>query len=264
MINKIVIKLFTASIILTALSTDCFSGGTDLKIYALRYGKSSFQSKFVFYGDKSGGTVPFSWMFYYIRFGDKKILVDTGFNDKKMAGMFGVTDFKDPVAILKDNGISADEITDVIITHSHFDHIGNAHRFKNARFIINKDELAELNKGKGMPDVKKYLNGNPKVTVFDESTSIYDMFTIKKIGGHTKGSSVVFFKYGNAEYCFTGDEVYLQDNISKNIGNGSAVNRGNNKSFVELLNKGTYRTFIFHDNRYNDSKNRFIKVFPAE
>jgi glyoxylase-like metal-dependent hydrolase (beta-lactamase superfamily II) len=262
--KNILIKMLITFAILTALSAECISGGTDLNIYAVRYGKSSFQKKFVFYGDKSGGTVPFSWMFYYIQYGDKKILVDTGFNDSKMAGMFGVSDFKDPVAVLKDNGISADQITDVIITHAHFDHIGNAHRFKNARFIINKDELADLNKGKSLSDVKKFFSGNPRVTVFDESTVLYDMFTVKKAGGHTKGSSAVFFKYGSSEYCFTGDEIYLQDNVANNTGNGSAVSHSNNVAFIDMIKKGNYRLFIFHDSRYLDSKNRFIKVFPAE
>ena len=262
--NRKFVKLLLSIITMTALSAECTGGGSGLKIYAVRYGRSMFLNKFVFYGDKSGGSVPFSWMFYYLEYGDKKILIDTGFNDPKMAGIFGITDFKDPAAILKDNGINADSITDVIITHSHFDHIGNASRFKNARFIINKDELAELNKGKSMGEVKKFFSTNTNVTVFDDSTVLYDMFTIKKIGGHTKGSSVVFFKYGNDQYCFTGDEVYLQDNITKGIGNGSASNHSNNMKFIELINNGNYKIFTFHDNRYADSKNRFIKVFPAE
>jgi glyoxylase-like metal-dependent hydrolase (beta-lactamase superfamily II) len=262
--KKSFFRLILSIIMLTAAYAECISSGPELQIFAVKYGRSEFQKRFVFYGDKSGGTVPFSWMFYCIRYRNKIILVDTGFNDPKMARAFGVSDFKDPVAILRENGIDADKVTDVIITHSHFDHIGNAHRFKNARFIINKEELAELNKDKSLGEVKKFFNGNPKVEVFDESYVLYDLFSIKKIGGHTKGSSVIFFKYGSSEYCFTGDEVYLQDNVLKNTGNGSAVNHKSNNSFVDLLNKSSYRLFIFHDNRYADSKNRFIKVFPSE
>lgn len=260
--NKLLIKIIIAFAILTALATACISGGTDLNVYAVRYGKSTFQSKFVFYGDKSGGTVPFSWMFYYVQYGDKKILIDTGFNDKKMVKMFGLTDFKDPVEILKENGIYADQITDVIITHAHFDHIGNAHRFKNAKFYINRDELADLNKGRSMGEVKKFFSTNANVTQFDESFLLYNMFSIKKIGGHTKGSSVVFFKHGDTEYCFTGDEAYVSENVSKNLANGSSINPGNNKKFIDLLNKSSYKLFIFHDSKYADMKNRFIKVLP--
>jgi glyoxylase-like metal-dependent hydrolase (beta-lactamase superfamily II) len=262
--KKSFIRLLLSIAILAAAGAECMSSGEDLKIFAVKYGRSDFQKRFVFNGDKSGGTVPFSWMFYCIKYSNKIILIDTGFNDKKMAGVFGITDFKDPVAILKENGIEADSVTDVIITHSHFDHIGNAGRFKNARFIINKDELAELNKNKSLGEVKKFFNGNPKVEVFDDTYVLYDLFNIKKIGGHTKGSSAVFFKYGNSEYCFTGDEVYLQDNVTKNIGNGSASDHKRNNSFVDLLSKSSYRLFIFHDSRYLDKKERFIKVFPSK
>ena len=257
-----IIKLLLIFTAVAALNTECFSGGKPLKIYAVNYGKSDFQKRFVFQGDKSGGTVPFSWTCYYIEYGDRKILIDTGFNDMKMVKMFGIKDFKDPVAILKENGIEADMITDVIITHSHFDHIGNAHRFKNAAFIISRDELAELNKGKSMGEVKKFLSGNKNVTQFDESHMLYDMFNIKKIGGHTKGSSVVFFKYDGAEYCFTSDEAYVGENVTMNLPIGSSFNPGNNRKFVDMLNKGNYKLFIFHDTKYAGTKERFIKVFP--
>ncbi len=255
------IKFLLIFTVITALNTECFSGGNPLKIFVVNYGKSDFQKRFVFQGDKSGGAVPFSWTCYYIEYGDKKILIDTGFNDKKMVKMFGITGFKDTVAILKENGIEADQITDVIITHSHFDHIGNAPRFKNARYIISKDELADLNRGKSQGDIKKFFKEHTKVESFDETNVLYDMFTIKKIGGHTKGSSVVFFKYGTSEYCFTGDEIYTSENVTKNIANGSAVNIENNRNFIELLKTGNYKLFIFHDAKYAVMKDHFIKVF---
>ena len=85
-----------------------------MKIYAVKYGKSMFQKRFVFYGDKSRDLVPFSWMFYYIEYGEKKILIDTGFNDSKAVRLFGITGFRDPVEILRDNGVKPEDVTDVI------------------------------------------------------------------------------------------------------------------------------------------------------
>lgn len=262
--KKNLIKLLVGLILLFPLFS--ITSGTDngLKIYAVRYGKSLFQNKFMFYGDKSGGTTPFSWMFYYIEYNGKKILVDTGFNDIKAVKLFSITDFKDPVSILNDNGIKPEEITDIIITHSHFDHIGNVNYFKNARIIINKDELAELKKNKTLKRIRNFLEGNPKVVPFDKETVLYDIFTIRKIGGHTKGSSVVFFSQGKDKYCFTGDEVYMMDNIEKNIGNGSVFSHGNNTSFIKYIRNGNYRLFIFHDRRFVEKKERFIRVLPPE
>lgn len=260
--KKRFITFFTLLFIMVFNIMDCSSKDKNFRINAVCYGNSMFPKRFIFHSDKSGGSVLISWMFYYIEYGDKKILIDTGFNDKGTAKMFGIKDFRDPVEILLDNRIEADSITDVIITHSHFDHIGNAHRFKNARFIINRDELSALNKSGSLKEVKKFFSGNSKVTVFDDAFTLYDTFNIRKIGGHSKGSSAVFFTYGNREYCFTGDEVYSPDNITQNIGNGSVVNHQNNMNFIEKLRSGNYTTFIMHDSKYTDSKDRFISVFP--
>lgn len=257
-ICTILITLFAA----ISIPSESLQAGSELKIYAVKYGKSSFQKRFVFHGDKSGGSVPFSWMFYYIEYGDKKILVDTGFNDSKAVRVFGITDFRDPVTILGENGIKPEDITDIIITHSHFDHIGNVHRFKKARVFINRDELQLLGKDKTLKSINQFLKDNPLVTVFDQSAVLYDLFNIKKIGGHTRGSSVVFFKYGEIEYCFTGDEVYLDDNVTTGTGNGSVSDHDKNMAFINLIKKGDYRLYIFHDNRFADSKERFIRVFP--
>lgn len=246
------------------LSLPLMSSGTvpAMKIYAVRYGKSMFQKRFIFYGSRSGDAIPFSWMFYYIEYGDKKILVDTGFNDTKAVKVFSINDFKDPLVILNEQGINSEDITDIIITHSHFDHIGNVHRFKNARIIINRDEITELKKNKSLRNVLKFLEENQNVVLFDQETALYDFFTIRKIGGHTKGSSVVFFSRGNEKFCFTGDEIYLADNIEKNIGNGSVVNHGNNIGFINLIREGNYRLFIFHDGRFAEKKEKFIQVYP--
>ena len=111
--------------------------------------------------------------------------------------------------------------------------------------------------------MKKYFNGNSKVTVFDQNTVLYDMFTIKKIGGHTKGSSVVFFSNGKDEYCFTGDEIYLKDNVLLKTGNGSVYNHTKNMEFIEKIIKGNYILFTFHEGIYPDKKERFIKVFSS-
>ena len=61
---------------------------------------------------------------------DRLILVDTGLGDKyddKFAGIFGVDHEHSSLhRSLKKAGFSPDDVTDVIITHLHFDHCGGA------------------------------------------------------------------------------------------------------------------------------------------
>lgn len=85
----------------------------------------------------------------YVEDDGKKILIDTGIGDKQDPKFFAhyepAGDILIADALLK-NGISTDEITDVILTHLHFDHVGGAVSrmadqqlkpvFKNARHWV--------------------------------------------------------------------------------------------------------------------------------
>jgi glyoxylase-like metal-dependent hydrolase (beta-lactamase superfamily II) len=257
-----VIKFLIAFMLIIALPIQA-AESNEFKIYAVKYGKSQFNKRFVFYGEKSNENINFCWMLYYIEFNDKKILIDTGFNDVNSVKVFGIKDFKDPVIILQENKIDPDSITDVIITHRHFDHVGNAHKFKNAKFIINRDELISIGNDKNLKAVSNFFKGNKNITVFDKEITLYNFFKIQKIGGHTAGSSVIFFYYKNEKYCFTGDEFYLPDNIEKNTGSGTVFNHRKNIDFLKFLTINNYKLFLFHDNRYFDSSN-FIKVFDTK
>ena len=85
--------------------------------------------------------------------GDKLILVDTGMGDKQSDKFYGYYNLWGDESIdksLKKYGFHRDEITDVFMTHLHFDHCGGSIQwnkdrtgyepaFKNARFWSNKD-----------------------------------------------------------------------------------------------------------------------------
>mgnify|MGYP003112126667 CR=1 FL=1 len=88
-----------------------------------------------------------------VKDGDKLILIDTGMGDKQSEKFYGYYNLWGDESIdksLKKYGFHRDEITDVFMTHLHFDHCGgsiqwNKERtgyepaFKNARFWSNKD-----------------------------------------------------------------------------------------------------------------------------
>ena len=64
-----------------------------------------------------------------IETGDRKILVDTGLGDKqddKFRSHFEPHGTDSLLGSLKNNGYSPEDITDVFLTHLHFDHVGGA------------------------------------------------------------------------------------------------------------------------------------------
>lgn len=82
---------------------------------------------------------------YLLKGTKNAILVDTGMSDQAWATEHHHPAFRDksqePLEALANLGVSPDDINIVILTHLHWDHCFNNGLFKNARFIVQKDEI---------------------------------------------------------------------------------------------------------------------------
>ena len=70
--------------------------------------------------------------------GSRKILIDTGLGDKqddKFRSHFQPYGGAGIVAGLAKHGVQPDDITDVVLTHLHFDHVGGAVRYDNTELV---------------------------------------------------------------------------------------------------------------------------------
>ena len=68
--------------------------------------------------------------------GDKLILIDTGLGDKQDEKFFGFYDLHGDATLLssiRKKGFEPEDITDVILTHLHFDHVGGAVKYNHDR-----------------------------------------------------------------------------------------------------------------------------------
>src|SRR6266567_6489126 len=80
----------------------------------------------------------FVWV---LRRSDRSFLVDTGFA-QEAATRRGRELLRNPADALRLIGMNADEVTDVILTHLHYDHAGNLDRFPNARFHLQDRDMS--------------------------------------------------------------------------------------------------------------------------
>lgn len=253
----------STTILCTILSIFCLSGceieeTMNVELYGIQYGTSEYKTKYVFAESRENDLMPFAWMFYVLKIEGKVILVDTGFRSEQAVKSYAIKNFRDPIEILKEMGISPAQVTDVVITHSHFDHTENMDRFPKARVVIQKHALDQLG--------KKNLQAD-KLTTFDSSILLYDILKINHIGGHTIGSSVVSIMHNEKQYLLPGDECYMRENCVDGIPIGDAYNPDINKAFVNTTLSNTQDVIVlpFHDpvvfEEYPQLNDNVVKIF---
>ncbi len=206
-----------------------------LSVYCLKYAESVLPENMVFCGGNKEKKLPISFVVYLIKHGDRNILIDAGCDT--MPG-FKMRRFYSPAFVLRSVGVSSDEITDVIITHSHHDHIEGLKHFKNATVHISK---AEYDGG------KKFIPEGFSVNVFENECEIAENIKILEIGGHSKGSSIVELNVRDAVHIFAGDECYTDSNIRKRLCTGSFYNQENSIEFVEKYSDAEFKVHTCHD-----------------
>ena len=137
-------------------------------LYCIKYGESTYSTKYIFADDKENKQIAFDWLFYLIKTKNKNILIDCGFYSKNLIKLYEIN-YKSPIIILNENDIKPDDITDIIITHSHFDHIENIVNFSNANIYIQEDEFKfYMNDKYSNKSVVNFLKQNKKITMFKE------------------------------------------------------------------------------------------------
>lgn len=206
-----------------------------IEIIPINYGKSVLPESMIFQNGAENKFRPIIFRVYLIRTENRLILVDAGC--ETMPG-FDMKDFIGPVKALQNIGISPEEITDLIITHAHHDHIECAKYFKNAALYIQKDEYEA---GKG------YLAENLNIRTFDEEMLICGGIKAVKIGGHSKGSSIVEIAGTDRTSIIAGDECYMRDCLTKQIPTGISYNSEKSHAFILKYGREEYMVLLCHD-----------------
>lgn len=164
----------------------------------------------------------------------RKILVDTGIGDKLEGDhvKYYYLNGKDSLLkSLKNKGLDPKDITDIVLTHLHFDHCGGCSGktsdgdlflvFENADIWVSKSQWDWAN-NPNQREKPAYLEENLKPLEKSGKLKLVksDMFIIPEVelricNGHTKGLMSVFVKFNDRHIVFAGDLVpalpYLRD-----------------------------------------------------
>lgn len=114
------------------------------EVYAIEYGSSPTRTaiKKISPNATSNDSVTFADYFWYLK-GDngRHILVDAGFLPDTSRRTMRLKEYVRPDLALQRIHVNADEITDVIITHTHYDHIDGVDLFPKATLWMQKNDF---------------------------------------------------------------------------------------------------------------------------
>ena len=168
----------------------------------------------------------------FVEHGERRILVDTGIGDRweaKHRRIFAIERAPDQLlGELRALGVEPDDVTDVILTHLHFDHCGGAIRdrdgelvptFSNARHWVQEKHWrwahlpSERDKASFRPDDFKSLVDGGKLELVSGATEIMPGVRVTPVHGHTPGQQVVEFHTGEGVVAFVGDLLPLASQL---------------------------------------------------
>lgn len=220
--------------------------------------------------------------------GKRLILIDTGMGDKQSDKFFGYYYLWGDDSIdksLKRFGFHRDDITDVFMTHLHFDHCGgsiqwNKNRtgyepaFKNAHFWSNKDHwdwAIKPNKREKASFLKENIlpmeeSGQLKFTSLPKGDTLESSklgFDIFFANGHTDKQMIPLIKYKEKTIAFMADLLPTAGHIPLAFVMGydtrPLITLDEKEKFLNLAADNNYYLFLEHD-----SHNEIITVQHTE
>lgn len=196
-------------------------------VYALRYGchqSRKWRENLLYKDIHDDQEMPLDFYFWVIPMANRVVLVDTGF-DKAAATKRNRLLIHEPTYLLSQLDIAPADVTDVIITHMHYDHAGNLDLFPNAIFHVQEEELAFCT-GKSMghkplrhpiecehvTSAIRILFGD-RMVFYKGNAALVDGINLIHIGGHTPGLQAVKINTERGNIILASDAIHYWDNM---------------------------------------------------
>ncbi|GAA4401867.1 N-acyl homoserine lactonase family protein [Quisquiliibacterium transsilvanicum] len=200
---------------------------TQYEVYAIRYASVHRMRSDNFIGhDPHDGPMPLDFFVWLLRGGGRNILVDTGFNAQSAASRGRVLT-RCPIESLRVFGLAPEDISDVVLTHLHYDHAGNLDKLPKARFHVQDAELdfatgrcmchAQMRHAYSVDDVvglvrKVYAD---RVVFHAGDATITPGVDLLLIGGHTRGLQSVRVATQRGRVVLASDASHYYENLEQ-------------------------------------------------
>ena len=250
------------------------------EVYAIKYGTlRDFPVASLVAGADTARRLDVALMVWLIRRSDgRNVLVDAGFYREKFMSRWKPADYIKPSEALLSIGISPDSITDIIVTHVHWDHMDGVDLFPRARVWIQREEFEHhisangrvLDRAVDSLDAAMMASvaSDGRVRLVDgDGREIMAGITVLTGGKHTFASQYVAVDTDIGTIVLASDNAYLYENLDNGVPIAQTLNAASNLDAQERMKTiATSPHFIVpgHDpqvmTRFPPSAQRVVRI----
>jgi glyoxylase-like metal-dependent hydrolase (beta-lactamase superfamily II) len=170
--------------------------------------------------------VGMAYYFWLIRNSARTVLVDCGFSPEA-GGKRSRTMLCSPREALEQLGVDVARIDLFVVTHAHYDHIGNLVDFPDMPLVISRTEYDFWMSPMGrkpqflhsaeeveLAELKRRADAG-QVTFFDGSSAIAPGIQLIEVGGHTPGQSMLTIDMGEGRLVLASDALHYYEELER-------------------------------------------------
>jgi glyoxylase-like metal-dependent hydrolase (beta-lactamase superfamily II) len=222
----------------------------EYEILAVQYGRvEGFPLRGLLPDAPPEDTIDIAMAFWIIRNENRVVLFDSGFFREEWFDRFDIRGFVRPDQALSPLGLSPGDVTDIVISHAHWDHMGGVELFPNAIVWIQAQEFTYYTGGAWQPggkrggidpsDVAHLVARNTAGLVRlveGDGVEILPGITVFTGARHTYASQYVMVE-GSPRIVLASDNAYLFRNLNERVAGAtfSAEDREGNLAAVRRM-----------------------------
>jgi glyoxylase-like metal-dependent hydrolase (beta-lactamase superfamily II) len=201
------------------------------EVFAVKYATiPDFRVSGLVAGADKDRKLDIAMMIWLVRGNGHTILVDSGFYREQFFRQWKVADFIKPSEAIAAAGVKPEDVTDVVVTHMHWDHADGMDLFPKARVWLQREELeyyagtawqARNTHGGIDPEdilVAVKLNTQGRVGLVNgDAQEIFPGIICYTGGKHTYASQFVGVNTAAGTVVLASDNMYLYENLEKHV-----------------------------------------------
>jgi glyoxylase-like metal-dependent hydrolase (beta-lactamase superfamily II) len=196
------------------------------EVQAVRYAtrralKSELYHRFESYGEPDSEAT-LDYYFWVLRDGARAILVDTGL-DPEVGRRRGRTLLCEPLEAMGRVGVGAQNVAQVIVTHFHYDHVGNVAAFPEAELLVPSRELdfwtgplasrSQFAEHVEAAEIARLeaAHAAGRVRLLADETIVAPGLTAVTVGGHSPGQLILLVETRRGLVVLASDSIHFYE-----------------------------------------------------